>query len=283
MDIYSGGTYKLMNTKSGTVLDLSRMGHTVVTGWKWHGGANQKWILQQHKNGFWTICNAADNRYLGIEGGLHKGGTPVIGVNEAVYWDIKPDAKKGAKYRIFVPGENLNLDLAGGGDSKSGTNVQIWEKWTPGENQTWILHEALRMRSLVSIRIGIIVTGYRWHGGANQRWTLKQHKNNLWTICNTADKKYLGIQGGLYKDGTSVVGMTDPVYWDIKRDTKDRAKYRIFVPGTGFNLDLAGGGDSKPGTNIQIWGKWTPGVNQMWKLREDALVCLKGSLQVPLY
>lgn len=50
----------------------------------------------------WTFRNNGNGRYLGL-GGNASDGTPLLGVDEPVRWDIWPDERDGNVYRHDMP------------------------------------------------------------------------------------------------------------------------------------------------------------------------------------
>ncbi|ESK84080.1 carbohydrate-binding module family 13 protein [Moniliophthora roreri MCA 2997] len=139
MAIQSGRSYRIVNVKAGTVLDLSGTDGVSVSGFTANGGNNQKWYLD-NSSGHWTF-RCGTGKYLGLDGEVQDG-TPVIGVNQPVQWDIWPDEQDGSVYRIFVPNAPtaMNLDLSDHGNANPGTKVTLWTKWE-GKHQCWKFEE----------------------------------------------------------------------------------------------------------------------------------------------
>ncbi|KAI1793804.1 ricin B lectin domain-containing protein [Ganoderma leucocontextum] len=137
--VESGRTYKLVNAKAGTVLDLSGADNRQTIGYGYHGGDNQKWALEQEDNQ-WLLRNVASGLYLSVEG-LVEDGTSVLATGEHFKWDIWPDEEDSSTFRLFVPNTQFNMDLSDHGSAVPGTHVVIWTKWHPGKNQTWRFEE----------------------------------------------------------------------------------------------------------------------------------------------
>ncbi|RDB22014.1 hypothetical protein Hypma_010815 [Hypsizygus marmoreus] len=141
MSIQSGNTYKLVNVKGGTVIDLSGTDGTSVLGWNDHGGDNQKWVVEQNLGNQWSFKNVGSGRYLGLGEG-HGNGRRLEGVEEPFGWDIFPDEEDSSVYRINAPGlTHFNVDLSDHGNSENGTPIALWGKWK-GTNQKWRFEEA---------------------------------------------------------------------------------------------------------------------------------------------
>jgi len=134
--IQSGETYKILNVKGRTIVDLSGGDNKSIIGYDDHGGPNQQWTFENTGSG-WTIRSAGSGKYIGIEGDPNDG-TPLIAVDEPVVWDIWPDERDNSHFRIFAPNTTKNFDLSDHGSSTPGTKVQLWDK-TPGKGQTWII------------------------------------------------------------------------------------------------------------------------------------------------
>ncbi|KAG5638065.1 hypothetical protein H0H81_002033 [Sphagnurus paluster] len=111
------------------------------------------------------------------------------------------------------------------------------------------------------------VVGWSDNGGDNQKWHL-EHNNNQWTFRNVGTGRYLGLAGGDLRDDLPVQGVEHAVPWDIWPDEQDGSVFRIFVPGTPFNVDLTDFGNPENGTCVAIWGKWADGRNQTWRFCE---------------
>ncbi|RVD88207.1 uncharacterized protein DFL_002402 [Arthrobotrys flagrans] len=131
----SGSTYKIINHKNGTALDLSGTDNVSITGWDSHDGDNQKWILSE-EDGLWTIQNVATDKFL-APGGDDQG-VDVIGADEAFQWDIRNEGDEEELWRLFVPHSELNVDLDSQGEEEipAGAKVQLWGQWA-GDNQVW--------------------------------------------------------------------------------------------------------------------------------------------------
>ncbi|KAF9002109.1 ricin B lectin domain-containing protein [Cyathus striatus] len=135
-EIVEGGTYRLINVRSGTALDLSSDNY-LVHAWKAHNGGNQKWRLEKD-DGHWTFSNVAIKGYLGIEGDA-KNGARIVVVADPVHWDIWPDNEDQSVHRIFVPnyprpGSNIDLDV---GSHANGAKIHLWEQYPEHKQQVW--------------------------------------------------------------------------------------------------------------------------------------------------
>ncbi|TFK37721.1 ricin B lectin domain-containing protein [Crucibulum laeve] len=138
------GRYKITNVKHQEfVLDLSGTDQTSVIAWNSHGGPNQQWDVE-FDNGQFSLKNVGLGKFLGHE--EIDGRELLVGVDHPVTWhfeEVEPDVYRrvlhpsaSASLELFVPHTNKNADLEKIG-AEQGTQVQLWAKWTPGQNQTW--------------------------------------------------------------------------------------------------------------------------------------------------
>ncbi|KAM5545868.1 hypothetical protein V8D89_000906 [Ganoderma adspersum] len=100
------------------------------------------------------------------------------------------------------------------------------------------------------------VTGYGWHAGDNQKWSVDE-ANGGWMLRNIATGHYLGIEGEA-KEGTRAVAVAEAFQWHIIPDDEDSSTFRLFVPNMDYNLDLEAGNPA-PGAHVIVWTKW-PGL-----------------------
>ncbi|KAF8879570.1 ricin B-like lectin [Infundibulicybe gibba] len=136
------GTYRLINAKSGTALDLSNADRRTIAGWAAHDGNNQKWSLERTNEGHWTLRSQETGDFLGVDGNIQDG-VPLIAVNHPFNWDIYDDEHGQDYYRLFIPGwpTAINIDLSDHGNSQGGTPITLWGKWE-GTNQIWKFERA---------------------------------------------------------------------------------------------------------------------------------------------
>jgi len=97
-------------------------------------------------------------------------------------------------------------------------------------------------------------------GTDNQQWDLTEVRNG-WQIRNAQQRTYLSFEGDAH-DGQKIVCRPEPYVWHIWRDDKDPSAYRICVPNTTQNLDLADHGKK---AIVQLWtqASWE-GDHQVW-------------------
>ncbi|THU96815.1 hypothetical protein K435DRAFT_778372 [Dendrothele bispora CBS 962.96] len=133
---------KIVNAKTGTVLDVSGVDNQTISGYTDHGGDNQKFRLEKNDEGRWLFRVSHTDHYVGVNG-FTGDGTPLVAVEEPFGWDMYPDDEDGSVYRIYVPGAPapLNWDLSDHGSATPGTIVTLWGKWE-GRHQCWRFVEA---------------------------------------------------------------------------------------------------------------------------------------------
>ncbi|KAL1662849.1 hypothetical protein GGF50DRAFT_58061 [Schizophyllum commune] len=171
--ITSGQSYKITNSKGGTVVDLSAGDNTSIIGWPYHEGSNQQVRILEHfivKPSFvtdtdrlhlqWTLDWAGDGwnfrslstgKYISLGGADAANGARLVAVTDPFTWHIWTDEEVEGAYRhlpyystilstIFVPDTHQNFDLYNHGDSTPGTPITTWYTWD-GEHQTWQFDE----------------------------------------------------------------------------------------------------------------------------------------------
>lgn len=112
---------------------------------------------------------------------------------------------------------------------------------------------------------GKSIIGFGFHGQGNQQWVLSKGSSGGWVFRSVATGKYLDIEGAA-GDGTPVIASNCSREWDIWPDEENSNAFRVFIPGTSFNVDMSDHGNSTPGTPVTLWGKWK-GINQTWEFK----------------
>ncbi|TDL22608.1 hypothetical protein BD410DRAFT_788426 [Rickenella mellea] len=127
----NNGTYKIVNVKGGTVLDICPSDQKSIVGEQTQG----HWKLENHPEGISLQSTDHNGVFVGYVGEPSNGGA-IIASTSAGKWLLLPDERDECVWRIFYPGTDFNFDLSNHGDSQPGTKIQLWEK-TPGKGQTW--------------------------------------------------------------------------------------------------------------------------------------------------
>jgi len=156
MSIKSGQRYKFTNEENGTVFDMTfwhrlqqhchwHSGSSVksVVGWRFHGGANQQWITERQDDGQWTIRSVQYQKYLGFENTPPTDGTPLGGLDEPQFWDIKvlPDSEDhdNPRIRLWVRGTLLVVEFPE--ETVDIVYLKVRTARDHGKNQVWVLEE----------------------------------------------------------------------------------------------------------------------------------------------
>ncbi|EJC99403.1 ricin B-like lectin, partial [Fomitiporia mediterranea MF3/22] len=130
------GTYKIVNAKGGTALDLSGGDNRTIIGFTVHGQANQQWTVSEpDSDDNQTIFCQASNLYLAIEDAPNDY-TRIIASSSPTRWAIRRDGKDQNFWRVFFPGTGFNFDLSDHGNPTPGTVIHLWSA-TDGRNQLW--------------------------------------------------------------------------------------------------------------------------------------------------
>ncbi|KAI9566642.1 carbohydrate-binding module family 13 protein [Boletus coccyginus] len=113
------------------------------------------------------------------------------------------------------------------------------------------------------------IIGFPYHGGPNQEWYFeKAGEDHVFYIksAESSQPKYLTSAGGLH-DGQKVVVDDAPFPWCVE-DVGDRVIRISPESNRNFCVDLSDYGNAKPGTPVELWGRWD-GDNQKWRLKNE--------------
>jgi len=136
------GTYRLVNARSGLVLDASGGGTadgTAVIQWPANGGANQQWTLTRNSAGYYTVTGVASGKALDVPNATTSPGTslklwtPNGAANQQ--WLVAP-AADGA-YTVEARSNGYRAEVLGASTSQ-GAAVDQWPA-NGGANQQWRL------------------------------------------------------------------------------------------------------------------------------------------------
>ncbi|MFD9123961.1 RICIN domain-containing protein [Kitasatospora sp. NPDC059571] len=135
------GPFKLVNRKSGKVLDVSGAstadGGPVIQN-TWSGGADQQWKLLPDYDGSYRLSNVNSGKVLDVPGGSTSNGTALDqgsdtnGTNQ--WWKLVPAATSGY-YRLVNIKSGLCADVQSG-STADGAKVIHWPV-NGGANQEW--------------------------------------------------------------------------------------------------------------------------------------------------
>jgi len=132
----SKAIYKIVNVKSGTLIDLSASNGRDVRAYHGHNGRNQMWEVSRDGD-FWYIRNVqyAHHLHLVNTGNATNGGE-LAGVTGSFIWNIFPDRKNKNVFRIFYPATDLNAEVDHG-LSANGTKIRLRPMKEGAPQQTW--------------------------------------------------------------------------------------------------------------------------------------------------
>ncbi|KAF8345083.1 carbohydrate-binding module family 13 protein [Amanita rubescens] len=139
--VESGAIYRLINVKSGTVLDLSGTDRIHLSGWPDNGGTNQQWFID-FQDGYYTLQNVRYSKYVGYTEPLRLG-SEGIGSISRIKWIMVPSEDDPNVFGLFVPGTKLVLELVDDGSPQPGTPVMIGLRML-SLNQAWRVDKVVR-------------------------------------------------------------------------------------------------------------------------------------------
>ncbi|KAL0562439.1 hypothetical protein V5O48_019648, partial [Marasmius crinis-equi] len=88
--VQSGGTYRIVNFKSKTLVDLSQADHSSIIGWPRNDAENQHWTVCWGGDA-WHI-QSPNGMYLGLGGsGQPADGVPLVAKPDRTGWHIWHD------------------------------------------------------------------------------------------------------------------------------------------------------------------------------------------------
>ncbi|WP_030324822.1 alpha-L-fucosidase [Streptomyces sp. NRRL B-3229] len=135
------GTFKLVNRKSGKVLDVADASTADGAGliqWPWTGGTNQQWTLLPDSDGSFRLRNVKSGKVLQSADGT-QGSTLVQQPDngaDSQWWKLAPSAT-GGYHRLVNVRTGWCADVTGGSTDDRAAVIQ-WPV-TGGANQDWQL------------------------------------------------------------------------------------------------------------------------------------------------
>ena len=135
------GVFKLVNRKSGKVMDVSGSsasdGGPVIQS-TWSGGANQQWKLLPDHDGSFRLSNVNSGKVLDVPGNSTSSGTALDQWSDAngtnQWWKLVPAATNGC-YRLVNVKSGLCADVRSG-STADGARIIQWPA-NGGSNQEW--------------------------------------------------------------------------------------------------------------------------------------------------
>ncbi|MBR3169322.1 RICIN domain-containing protein [Candidatus Saccharibacteria bacterium] len=282
------GLYHISSAmNSNKLIDLSGGSYGATNGtnvhlWKKNYTAAQQWYIAMTKDGYYTIKNLQNGRYLDVSSASVKNGTNihVWGGNGtcAQKWRI---LRVSGKYEFISACSTSVLDLTGA-NTASGANIQLYnanntnaQKWNLEkvekiENSDYEIVSSLSDKMVVNISNkqksnGTNVQIYENNETFAQKWQIKYNKNDgYYTFYNAGANKVLDVQGAVTVNSGNVQ------IWDNNSTCAQKwvienvgGGYSISSACSGLMLDVDGA-KSANGTNVQIYEsngtkaqKWT--------------------------
>ena len=227
---YEEGYYKIINEKSGKLLDVVGSGiesGTPVDQWEDNGGYdNQKWIVQDAGNGYYNIISKLNGLYLTVDG--NGANCDLLCVKTATGGDdqkfqiVEKGTPQGEKiveegtYKIVLatePTQSLTVD---GGRINDGANVHIWEYQNTLQQQFELVYDEEGYYEIIPVHSGkrIDVVGYgneanvdQWEyngGNDNQKWVIRKSISGNYNIISKRESLYLDAYQSRTANGTNI-------------------------------------------------------------------------------
>nr|WP_258193793.1 RICIN domain-containing protein [Streptomyces sp. MA5143a] len=133
------GTFRVVNRKSGKVLDVSAASSAdgaAVIQWPWTGGTNQQWKLLPNTDGSYRLSNVRSGKVLDSPGGSAEGAALGQWADTDAgnqWWKLVP-ATSG-HYRLVNVGNGWCADVKDASTADGAAVIQ-WHD-TGGANQEW--------------------------------------------------------------------------------------------------------------------------------------------------
>ena len=282
------GYYSLQIVGSGKFLDVFQGRNqpgTNVQQYTGHGGNSQKWIIKDMGKGYYSIISKCNDLFLDVDRGSSKEGTNIqvyTGHGQAsqlfkfiqVEEILKQTIEDGIYNIQTALDENRYIEIAEGSLENLG-NAQIWSKSESQKQQfkiEYLGEGEYKIQAVHSNKVldvyggqnwdGVNVAQYDWHGGAAQRWIIKEEENGYYSIISKCNDLYLNVNG-TNANGANVA-MLENKDWKSQRfkfikaeENKDGmltdGVYAIkSALGGNMNLDVLKG-DQADGANVAIW------------------------------
>ena len=229
-EYYEEGYYKIVNEKSGKLLDVvgsGRTSGTLVDQWEDNGGSdNQKWIIQNAGNGYYNIISKLSGMYLTVNG--NGANCDLLCVADSTGGDnqkfkiVEKGTPKGEKtveegtYKIVLantPTQSLTVD---GGKKENGANVHIWKYANTKQQQFKLEYDGNGYYAIIPVhsgkRVDVVGTGNeanvdQWEdngGNDNQKWVIRKSKQGNYNIISKRDSLYLDAYQSGSANGTNI-------------------------------------------------------------------------------
>ncbi|MCI1665504.1 MAG: RICIN domain-containing protein [Atopobiaceae bacterium] len=291
------GTYKIVNVKSGLVLDVdsgvAASGRTVRL-WTDNGTKAQRWLFSDAGSGLYKIVSALDGRLvLDI-----SGGNPGDGGRLQLYVDNGTAAQAWALgaitqevedgfYRIGNEGSGSTLDVSAG-SIENGGNVQQWssnstmaQTFQLTYNESTGYYRVLNANSGKALDVaggstdsGANVQQYAYNGSAAQMWSINRLANGAFVLMSAVNGKVLDVLGGSRTAGANVqvydANGTAAQAWVLTNVTKwlPDGVYQLVSGNNHSNAVMVTGKSDSKGTDVVTAGREDDNWSEKWAIVE---------------
>jgi len=262
------------------VLDWNQTDLRSLIGYQSHGGDNQKWLVEDAGGGLFYLRSLKSSQPYITFTGAAASMTNLQCTNSKFAFKIIPDSLDSSCLKIVHPGNQVCLDMSGGGSS-NGNPIILYTIHT-GRNQAWVFTPFVTFDPDVSPFFFLTnnytgtaadlasnnknVVGGKKGDSPNQIWTTEpvDKLKNLYYLRNVSQDTYLSISGSPSATNPLLSTSTKQV-WEIRPDAKNGQLVRIYYPSSNYLLDLTAS-DSRSGTAIIVYPTQNPGLNQQWRI-----------------
>lgn len=291
------GYYKIINVKSGKVLDVANNGKTSGTNvWQYddNGTDAQKWKFQKTSDGYYNIVSKSSGLVLDIANAKIECGSNVQvyksnGTNAQKFQLLGTEMIKSEKifdegtYRISAAIKTAsNVDVKSGSTANK-ANIHLWT-YAGKEQQKFKLEYSdgyYVIRNLKSNKVldvdnngkssGTNVQQYTYNGTDAQKWIIQKTSDGYYNIISKSSGLFLDISNASTSDGANIQIYTangtksQKFNFIFKGETKgkktlEEGTYRIVTAkNQNVGLDVSSA-NKNDGGNVQLW-KWD-NVNQ---------------------
>ena len=291
------GYYKIINVKSGKVLDVANNGKTSGTNvWQYddNGTDAQKWKFQKTSDGYYNIVSKSSGLVLDIADAKIECGSNVQvyksnGTNAQKFQLLGTEMIKSEKvieegtYRISAAIKTAsNVDVKSGSTANK-ANIHLWtyagkeqQKFKLEYNNGYYVIRNLKSNKVLDVdnngkTSGTNVQQYTYNGTDAQKWIIQKTSDGYYNIISKSSGLFLDISNASTKDGANIQIYTangtksQKFNFIFKGETKgkktlEEGTYRIVTAkNQNVGLDVSSA-NKNDGGNVQLW-KWD-NVNQ---------------------
>ena len=222
---YNGQWYRIINVRSGKVLDVSggsNKNGTNVQQYTWNGSASQLWRFYSAGNGYYYIQNKLGT-YLNVAGGKTSDETNIQtceyngNISQKFKLNVANNDVSNNTYFI-IPSTNLNQSICVEKMSKNDkANVFVYKHYSIYDNRYWKIEKYNgQWYRIINVRSGKVldvsggsnkngtnVQQYTWNGSASQLWRFFSAGNGYYYIQSKLGT-YLNVAGGKTSDETNI-------------------------------------------------------------------------------